>query len=224
MSLAIAQTISVVPEDVERYALDMNAMMRSPASVSLANAFEKGVLAAEALKQHIEKFDEPTFQKVKRRMVGFYVNRVEVIWAEPDATFFLKLAREKGAKADQAFFEALEETYPEGVWAAYIVPKTDWGGCTVFNGKTLSGAYGMWIAFQKAYPRKYQSTVQKELAKIQSALESECVCGDEDEYLKELQSFLKTYPTSPFVSSVASRLNAVNKKTIKIRFHCEPQG
>ena len=66
--------------------------------------------------------------------------------------------------------------------------------------------------------------MRKELALIRSALESEGVCGGEDEYRRELQNFLKIYPNSSFESGVVSRLEAVNKKTFKIRFHCEPQG
>jgi hypothetical protein len=149
---------------------------------------------------------------------------VEVISANPDASFFVKLAHEKGTKVDQAFFEVLKKTYPDPhSWApAYIEPKTDWGGCTVFDGKTLSATYGTWIVFQKAYPGRYQVGVRKELALIQSALESECVCGGEDEYRRELQNFIKNYPGSPFKSGVASRLKAVNNHTSKIRFHCQP--
>jgi hypothetical protein len=230
MSLALtcaAQTISAVPEGVERYARDMNTAMSSSGPVSLELAFEEGVSAAEALEHgQLDRLDEPTFQNVKRMMIGFWVNRVEVFRADPDPSFFVKLAHEKGTKVDQAFFEVLKKTYPDPhSWApAYIEPQTDWGGCKVFDGKTLSETYGLWISFQKAYPSLYRSAMRKELALIQSALESECVCGGEDEYRREMQSFLKTYPNSPFASGVASRLEAVNKQTFKIRFHCKPQG
>ena len=100
--------------------------------------------------------------------------------------------------------------------------ETDYGGCYIFDGKTLSETYGMWASFQKAYPNHYQGAVGKELARIQKALESNCACGGEDEYLQELKSFLKTYPASPFNSDIASRLEAVNKKAFKMRFHCRP--
>jgi hypothetical protein len=229
ISLALtsaAQTISAVPEGVQRYARSINAAMGSSGPGSLEKAFEEGLLASEALEHGIlDRLDEPTFQKVKRMMAGFWINRVEVISADPDPSFFVKLAHEKGTKVDQAFFELLKKTYPDPhSWApAYIEPKTDWGGCTIFDGKTLSGTYGAWIAFQKAYPGRYQGGVRKELAQIKSALESECVCGGEDECRRELQSFLKTYPTSPFASVVASHLEAVNNHTPKIRFHCQPR-
>jgi hypothetical protein len=222
-----AQTISTVPESVERYARDINAAISSSGPLSLEKAFEEGLSAAEALEHgQLDRLDEPTFQKVKRLMIGFWVNRMEVISADPDPSIFVQLAHEKGTKVDQSFFEVLMKTYPDPKsWApVYIEPKTDWGGCTVFEGKTLSGTYGWWTSFQKAYPSSYRVAVQKELTLIQSALESECVCGGEDEYLKELQIFVKTYPTSPFVPGVVSRLEAVKKKTFKIRFHWEPQG
>lgn len=225
MSLALtcaAQTISTVPEGVERYASSMNVVMSSSGPVSLEKAFEEGLSEAEALERYMEKFDEPTFQKVKRMMVGFYVNRREAIFARPDANFFLKLAHEKGTKEDQAFFEVLKKTYPKDRWLVYMISTTNYGGCYVFDGKTLSGTYGLWVSLQKTYPSLYQGAVRKELELIQSALESNCACGGKDEYRKELQGFLKTYPTSPFTSGVASRLEAVNKKTFKMRFYCNP--
>jgi hypothetical protein len=219
----IAQTISAVPEDVTRYAHNMNRVISSAGPVSLEKVFEEGLSAAEALEPKMERFDEPTFQKVKIMMPGFSVNRMEVIFAEPDTKFYLKLAREKGTKSDQAFFETLRKTYPNGVFAAYIKQITDYGGCRIFDGKTLSDIYGLWLSFQKTYPNLYRSAVQKELKLIESALESECVCDGEDAYRREMQYFLKTYPTSPFKPMVASRLEAFDKKAIKIRFQCVPR-
>ncbi len=218
-----AQTISTVPESVDRYERDMNVAKSSSVSVSLEKVFEDGILAAEALEYgQLERFDQATYQKVKRMMIGFWVTREEVILADPDPSYFLKLAREKGTKADQAFFEVLKKTYPEGSWAVYMKRITDYGGCFVFDGETLSETYGLWASFQKTNSSQYQSAVRRELARIRSALESDCVCGGEETYRQELQSFLTTYSTSPFKPVVASRLDAIIKKTVKMRFNCEP--
>ena len=109
-----ARTISAVPESVERYARDINAAISSSGPVSLEKAFEEGISAAEALEHsQLDRLDEPTFQKVRRLMIGFWVNRVEVISADPDPSFFVKLAHEKGTKMDQSFFEVLMKTYPD---------------------------------------------------------------------------------------------------------------
>jgi hypothetical protein len=221
---ATEQRISAVPESVERYARNINAAMKELGPVSLETVFEEGIVAADALERgQLERLDEPTYQKVCSMMLGFYITRAEVILAVPNAGFFLKLAREKGTKADQAFFEALKTTYPEGPWPAYVKQQTDYGGCTTFDGTVLSQTYGAWISFQQAYPGRYRGVAQKELAGVQEALRSTCACGGADEVRKGLGIFLSAYPHSSIAAEVASRLQAVNSGTSDIRYNCSPR-
>jgi hypothetical protein len=222
---ANAQTISAVPESVERYARAINAAMNGSKSVSLEKAFEEGISVAEDLEKNLlERLDESTYQKVQHMMLGFWVNRIEVIVVNPDPGFFLHWARKNGTKADQAFFKALQETYPEPKsWVpVYKTQVTDYSACTLFNGKTLTETYKRWIAFQDAYPGRYPVGARKEIARIEESLESDCACGGEDEYRRELQNFIKTNPSSRFASGMAARLEEIEKHTSKIRFHCMP--
>jgi hypothetical protein len=221
-----AQTIFVVPEGVERYARDINAAISSAGPVSLEQVFEEGLSAAEALQNsQLERLDEPTYQKVKSMMSGFWVTREEVYFADAEPSLFVKLAGEKGTKVDQAFFETLKKTYPDPHESTpvYRTRKTDYSYCNNFDGKTLSEIYGLWTSFQKAYPRRYQVGLRKQLALIKTSLEGQCICGGENEYQRELQSFLKTYATSPFASLVASRLEALKNKPSEFRFYCKPR-
>ncbi len=222
---SVAQTVSVVPEVVKHYEREINSAISSSNPISLEKVFEEGIAAAEALGgSELDRLDDSTFQKVKRMMIGFWVNRVEVVVVAPDPSFFLNLAREKGTKVDRAFFDALKKTYPHPKsWSpAYERPQTDFSGCIIFDGETLSNVYEAWKTFQDIYPERYNAGLRREFARIAAALESTCVCGGEDEYRSELQKFLKSYPTSPFAPKVSSRLEAAKSNTSKIRFHCLP--
>jgi hypothetical protein len=220
---AAADPLTTVPPGVDRYARDMDAVMRSSGPISLEPVFEVGMSAAAALERgQLERFDEPTYQKVQSMMVGFIVGRVEVVVADPLADFFLKLARERGTNVDRAFFEAQKKTYPDGYWPAYLQQVTDYSGCTIFDGKTLTEIWGTWTTFQKSYPDRYREATQKELARVEEELVSNCACGGEDGVRKELESFLKAYPNSATAAKVASHLEAVKNGTSGIRFRCRP--
>jgi len=202
----------------------MAVAMKRPGPIALEPVLEKGLAAARDLEHgQLERLDEPAYRKVQSTMVGFFVSREEVVVAAPDADFYLKLARAKGTAVDRAFFEAYKETYPDGVWPAYIRAQTDYSGCRVFDGKTLTGLYGAWTAFQKSYPGQYGEAAQKELAGIEEALESTCACGGEDGVRKELEAFVKAFPGSPVAAKAAARLQTIENHTSGIRFHCTPR-
>src|ERR1035438_8389170 len=156
-AFAQADVIATVPETVARYARDLDRVRKHPGTVSLEPVFSEGLAAAAALEHgQLEQLDKPTYQKIQVMMAGFYISREEVVLAIPDAGFFLKLAKERGTRIDQAFFETERKTYPDGAWPAYTNQQTDYSGCTVHDGKTLTGLYGNWAAFQKSYPGHYR--------------------------------------------------------------------
>ena len=227
---AAADALTTVPPGVDRYARDMDAVLKGSGPISLEPVFEVGMSAArvltsvaEALEPNqLERFDEPTYRMVQSMMVGFMLFRGEVVGAVPRADFFLKLAREKGTSVDQAFFEAYKKTYPDGYLPAYLQQVTDYSGCIVFDGKTLTEIWGAWTAFQTSYPDRYREATQRELAKVEEYLVGNCACGGADGVQKELENFLKAYPNSPFAAKVASHLQAVKNGTSGIRLNCRP--
>jgi hypothetical protein len=222
-SFAAADPLTTVPAGVERYARDVDAVMKNRGPISLEPVFDAGMSSAKALEiDQLERFDEQTYKKVQSMMVGFLVGRVEVIVARPHADFFLKLARERGTSVDRAFFEAYKKTYPDGFWPAYVQQLTDYSGCTIFDGKTPTEIWGAWTAFQKSYPDRYREAARTELAKVEERLVGNCACGGADGVRKELENFLKAYPNSPIAAKVASHLQAVKNGTSGIRFNCIP--
>jgi hypothetical protein len=223
---SVAQSSPAVPENIRQYAVDIQTIINSSNVASLEKVFEKGLLAAKILTDGgnlpsiLERADETTLQEIQRLMVGFWVNREEVIVVEPKPDFFVKLAHEKGSATDKTFFDTLNKTYPQGWFPSYIKQLTDFGGCSVFDGKTLSKIYGEWIDFKRNYPERYEAKTATELKQIESVLTTNCVCGDEDGYQRELKFFMETYPDSSVASSANDLLKAVNDHTSTVRFHC----
>jgi hypothetical protein len=171
----------------------MLKVSRSPSRAPLEPVFELGVEAAKALMaRNIESLDEPSFTEAQKLMSGFVLNREEVVFAVPDPDSFLKLAREKGTANDVAFFEVFKKMYPEnGAWPVFTTQQSDYGGCTIFDGKTLTGIYDAWSSFAAAHPGRYTKAVERERKATEEAFKSMCVCGSEAEYRKEREAFGK---------------------------------
>lgn len=227
--ISTAQTISDIPKEITNYERSMKEVINSSVSVSLENTLNilDGLISrdGDALSlswiNRLQHFDAITFEKIKTMLIGFWVNRDEVIFTEPNPAFFVKLAKDKGTNVDRAFFDNLQKTYPEGVFPVYKTQYSDFSGCTVFDGETISKIYGMWVKFQKDYPGRYQTRVRGQLKKIEDNIMSNCICGDdENAYWNELQNFVKKYPDSPITKNVSSRAEKTDKNTSYIRFQC----
>ena len=222
-----AQTISGVPKEIESYERAMKEIQTSLIPVSLEEIFEKGLSAAKILMNRsntldwftLERFDFDTFEKVKLMMTGFWVNRDDVVVVKPNPDFWVKLAMEKGSEIDKIFFHALQKTYI-GWFPVYMKQSSDFSGCVIFDGETITEAYGQWFRFQKNYPDKYIFSVRTELEKIEDNMMNICICDDEDNYLQELNNFVKLYPDASISDSVSSRLETTGKYELSIRFYC----
>ena len=224
-----AQTIFDIPKEITNYERSMKEVINSTASVSLENTLNildvlisrEGDAYTLSWLKMLQSFDAITFENIKTLLIGFWVNRDEIIFTEPNPAFFAKLAREKGTDVDRAFFNNLQKTYPDGVFPVYIKQYSDWGGCTVFDGETISEIYGIWVKFQKDYPDRYQIRVRGQLKKIEDNIMGSCICGEENAYWNELQYFVKKYPDSPITKNVSSRVEKTDKNASYIRFQCE---
>jgi hypothetical protein len=83
-------------------------------------------------------------RRIEQRSDPPRLAREEVVFVEPDADYFVTLARAHGDAADRAFFSALKVTYPDSVWPVYVEQQTDAGGCTRFGSGALVEAYRSW--------------------------------------------------------------------------------
>ena len=83
-------------------------------------------------------------------------------------------------------------------------------------------SYRVWSQFQHDFPNRYVAAVQKELEDVSDSLLSTCACGDLSAVQRELEQFLKEFPTSPLRIRVEERLCAIADGKSGIRANCSP--
>ena len=152
---------------------------------------------------------------------GLLVLRTEVVFAEPDPTYFLGLAERQGRTVDRVFFHAYSRTYPKPAWPVYREQQTDYSGCTLFGGGELADTYALWDDFHRKYPGSYHPTVQNVLQDIEGEVgNSTCACGDKASVVRELSAFAKRFPDSRAAASASKRAQEVRGSRSGFRFHC----
>ena len=152
---------------------------------------------------------------------GLLVFRAEVVFAEPDPTYFLHLSERHGRAVDRAFFLAYSRTYPKPVWPVYREQQTDYSGCTLFGGGELTNTYSIWHDFRRRFPRSYRSFVKNILQDIEDeVVKPTCACGDKASVVGELSTFSKRFPDSRAAAAAAKRAQEVRESRSGFRFHC----
>ncbi|HKR62610.1 MAG TPA: hypothetical protein VJZ00_02670, partial [Thermoanaerobaculia bacterium] len=129
--------------------------------------FNAATRIQSTLPRELEDLSDAEFLDLQHLLPGIVLNREEVLLAEPDADFFLALARRRGNDADIAFFEAYKRTFPESVWASYLEQETDVTGCIRFGSGELVARYADWRAYRAAYPNAYRDAVAARLSDIE---------------------------------------------------------
>jgi hypothetical protein len=226
-SRGLAQLSTSDQAAVDAYRAAIRSAESGRSSRGIEAAFSALVSMREALTQVrsgqnvMESLPDEEFQRLGRDLPGAIVNREEVVFVEPDADYFTKLAAASGDGADRAFFSTLKAIYPKSVWPVYIEQQTDYSGCTRFGSMTLVGTYRAWFDFQRKFPGRYAAGAQKETdAVIEHLTTSTCACGDLASVERELQRFLRRFPTSSARAKVDQRLQALRGRRSDIRTSC----
>lgn len=187
---------------------------------SIEAVLQKGAAVGEKLDE-LESLSDMEYAELVRKMRGFDVNRDEIVFIEPDAQFFKKLAIRRGDQADIAFFNLMLEIKPENVWPAYIEQQTDVTGCTIYGNGLLTKLYGKTRQFKKNYPLAYADRVEQETSNILKAFtENVCACGNRASVTKEFRLFIKKYPTNKNTVAIKKRLAEIQKSK-DFRFNCQ---
>jgi hypothetical protein len=212
---------------VDAYRAAIRSAASGRPSRGIEAAFSALVSMREALMQVrngqdvLESLPDEEFQRLGHELPGAIVNREEVVFVEPDPGYFAKLAASRGDRADRAFFSALKTTYPKSVWPVYVEQQTDYSGCTRFGSMTLVETYRAWFDFQRKFPGRYALGATKETDAVSEHLTiSTCACGDLASVERELQRFLRRFPTSSVRAKVDQRLQALRARRSDIRASC----
>lgn len=128
-----------------------------------------------------------------------------------------------GDQADKEFFAGLKMTYQDSHEPVYLNMVTDVTACTLFGSMDLVKIYRVWSAFRSRYPDRYTDGAQAEWEDVQRELtEGNCACDDAASVERELDEFVRTFPTSPDRPRIERRLHDVQARRSDFRFNCTP--
>lgn len=187
---------------------------------SLEGLLNKGEAVSEKL-DDIESLSESEYARLEKKLRGFAVNREEILFIEPKAKFFARLATSHGTPADIAFFSLRRQIKPGDVWAAYIEQQTDVTGCIRYGTGSLTRLYGQILRFRKTYPKAYVRQINEESeAVLEEFTVGTCACGSREDVIREFQSFLKAFPADKKAPAVRKRLLKI-RRSKEVRYNCQ---
>jgi hypothetical protein len=223
------QSALAVPDEVSAYGRAIEVTRtKKKSEINVEQLLALGRHAGDALLKPInargmnalEELSDESFQAVAHQMEGFWVNRQEVLYVEPDPSFFLKLARSSGDQASIEFFEAFTKTFQHG-WKIYHEQQTDYSGCIRFGSMSLVNSYAIWDAYRIRHPKRYSGEVQTILKDLEEDLAAgTCVCGEKNEVMKEFQEFIRAFPSSILAKRLQERLDQIRAGKSNMRWHC----
>jgi hypothetical protein len=147
----------------------------------------------------------------------------ELSSARPDQQFFSTLAQTHGTAADRQFFQTLNFTSPPGQWAIYLEGASDFGACTKYGSGTLVEAYRRWAQFQRSFPDRYVRQAAGAIDGVaEELIRPTCACGDVASVTRELESFLRAFPSVPLSESIAATARALKANPSTVRTNCRP--
>jgi hypothetical protein len=98
---------------------------------------------------------------------GLQLNRKGMIYAHPDADFFLKMAQQHGGRADVNFFEEFQKSFPSGPMPTWVKLTENGGACVDAKGNELPARIRGWQLYQGRFPENYKAYVQTLLRGMQ---------------------------------------------------------
>jgi hypothetical protein len=194
---------------------------------SVEGAFSKVTSVCRALRRIddneavLESLSEEEVHRL-RTLPGIVVSG-ELNSAAPDQRFFSTLAETRGTAADRQFFQTLNYVSPPGAWAIYLEGASDLGACTRYGSGTLVEAYRRWDQFQKQFPGRYVQPAAGAVNAVAEELTHPlCACGDIASVTRELESFVRLFPTAPISASVSAKVRALKADSSTVRTSCRP--
>ena len=203
----------------DRYSTALKRFEARKGHLSLETVVHMGKAVNEKIDE-IESLSGANYSLLLKKMKGFTVNREEILFIEPKAEFFIRLAQTHGTRSDLTFFTLLHQIKPGNVWRVYIAPQTDVTGCTIYGSGVLTKLYGKALRFKKTYPRAFTADINDEIDEIiQQFSEGGCSCGSRSGVVREFQLFIRTFPRDKHTPKVKEALKTFIDRG-DFRFNC----
>jgi len=165
-ALLLAATTTGVP-------VEWKATLENYKTNLKAENVEKTFLAAAKLEQELlpmlDKLSPEDYALIQDTTAGgLQLNRKGVIFAHPDADFFMKMANDYGGRADVNFFENFSKSFPSGPMPSWIKLTDNGGACVDANGNEFPSRLREWQIYQARFPGSYRSYVETLLRGMQA--------------------------------------------------------
>ena len=224
--LPIKKRSRVIPEEVELYSREVNNISNSlNVNEGVENLLVLGRKASDALIRPprgdndnvLERLSGEEFQQVVLKMKGFFVNREEAYYVQPDPNFFITLAKRIGDQASVEFFEGYNKTIPN-TWPVYIEQQTDYSGCIRFGTMSLVDTYARWDAYSKKYPTRYPKEVMNFIRNVEDDLsDGTCSCNDKKSAVQEFNAYIQAFPRAKIAARLHERVDQIQQGKSDIR-------
>lgn len=225
----VPMALPTIPEAVERYSFEAGILFNNPsAGIGLEALLQMGRKASIALVRSpqgereniLERLSKKDFEEVRHKMKGFFVNRDETVYVEPDPDFFIEIAKRAGDQPSLEFFQGYSKTIPNA-WPIYIEQQTDYSGCIRYGSISLADTYARWRDYGNKFPTHYVAEVANFIRSVEDELaEGTCACGNKESVVKEFQAVIQAYPQAKIALRLRKRINQIQQGESDIREYC----
>jgi hypothetical protein len=211
---------------VNRYAHALLDFERGRGARSLQLLYRIGMRASQDLTYVVAHIDEPTFQRIKKDMRGFNLNRERLFNVYPKIAFFRDLAEQKGGEGDRLFFEAMEHYLVSGGdLPRHSKRLNELVVCINYGAGLIVSDFALWSGYKVKFPKLYDYEVNEKLAEVSNALtEENCACGSKQEVFSEFKKFIDKFPTTELASRIKTRMSAIDRAPAEFRFNCKSRS
>ena len=225
--LAHPATALNLPTPVQHYLDTLATVEQSAQPVSLEPLLAAAEAAQTALMEvtgddaFLESLGDADFAALQAQLRGFSLARGYDIYAQPQAAFFLTLARAHGRPEDIAFFTLQNQTWGADGVPVYLMLRPQPSPCVRFGEDRIAPLYRSWRGYLKAQPAAYRAAATQQVKDLEEAVAlGTCACKGLDSVLNEQRGFLKAFPTTPVAQQIRARMRQLKTDPEALPVNC----
>lgn len=215
------------PAAAADYVSALARLEQATTPVSLEDLFAKAEAAQTALMEVtgeqavLERFSAEQFAALQAAMRGLVLHREMDIYAQPEAAFFLALARAHGQPADVAFFEQYAATWGADSVPTYLKLRPQPTPCVRFGEGRIAPLYAGWQQFVADHPAAYATHAAQNLRDLEEAVTlGTCACDGLASVQREQAEFLAQFPNTPKAAEIRARGEQLVKEPDVLPVNC----
>ena len=200
------------PPAVTDYLSALAAVEKSTSPVSLEGLFDKAEAAQSALMEIsgeqavLERYSAAEFTALQAQLRGLVLHRELDIYAQPEPSFLLALAKAHGLPADVDFFTQYAATWGPDLVPIYLKLRPQPTPCVRFGEGRIAPLYAAWKAFAAQHPTAYTRHAAQTLADLEEAVAlGTCACDGLESVRNEQAAFLKQFPDAAKAPEITAR-------------------